>query len=219
MSDDQFAREVDEDLRSEFLKSIWDRFGVFIIVAAVTVVAATAGYRGWSYYKEQAAQSAGDAFMDALQLAEDGEDAESLKGFQSIADGKHEGYAALARFRIATELAKEGNVDAAVSEFDQIAETTSSDELKSLAQLRAGLLLVDSGTLEDVQSRLAVLSNPNSAWRHSAREYIALAAYREGDLETATTTLDLILEDEESLQSVRSRAQILKTLIEGASAG
>jgi len=216
---DQFAREVDEDLRSEFLKSIWDRFGVFIIATAIIIVAATAGYRGWSYYKEQAAQSAGDAFMEALQLAEDGEDAESLKGFQAIADGDHDGYAALARFRIATELANEGNVDAAVAEFDQIAATTKSDELKSLAQLRAGLLLVDTGTLEDVQSRLAVLSNPNSQWRHSAREYIALAAYRAGDLETATTSLDLILEDAESLQSVRSRAQVLKTLIEGASAG
>jgi hypothetical protein len=208
---DQFAREVDEDLR--------DRFGVFIIATAVIIVAATAGYRGWSYYKEQAAQSAGDAFMEALQLAEDGEDAESLKGFQAIADGSHEGYAALARFRIATELANEGNVEAAVAEFDQIADTTKSEELKSLAQLRAGLLLVDNGTLEDVQSRLAVLSNPNSQWRHSAREYIALAAYRAGDLETATTSLDLILEDPESLQSIRSRAQILKTLIEGTSAG
>tara|TARA_R110000868_G_scaffold4656_22_gene29020 strand:- start:1419 stop:2075 length:657 start_codon:yes stop_codon:yes gene_type:complete len=216
---DQFAREVDEDLRSEFLKQIWDRFGIFIIATAVIIVAATAGYRGWSYFKEQAAQTAGDSYMEALQLAEEGEDAEAMKSLQVIADSKHAGYAALARFRIATELADKGDVDGAVAEFDRIADTTKSKELKSLAELRAGLLLVDNGTLEDVQSRLAVLANPNSAWRHSAREYIALAAYRAGDLETATTTLDLILEDPESLQSVRSRAQILKTLIEGGNAG
>ena len=211
---DQFAREVDEDLRSEFLKQIWDRFGIFIIATAVIIVAATAGYRGWSYFKEQAAQTAGDSYMEALQLAEEGEDAEAMKSLQVIADSKHAGYAALARFRIATELADKGDVDGAVAEFDRIADTTKSKELKSLAELRAGLLLVDNGTLEDVQSRLAVLANPNSA-----REYIALAAYRAGDLETATTTLDLILEDPESLQSVRSRAQILKTLIEGGNAG
>lgn len=213
---DQFAREVDEDLRSEYLKRIWDRFGVFIIATAVIIIVATAGYRGWSYFNEQSARSAGDAFMDALQLAEDGDDAQALQSFQSIADGSHDGYAALARFRIATELASKGDVEGAVAEFDKIADTTKSAELKALANLRAGLLLVDSGTLEDVQNRLAVLSNPNSAWRHSAREYIALAAYRAGDLETATSTLDLILEDPESLQSVRSRAQILKTLVESA---
>ncbi|MFK8036237.1 MAG: tetratricopeptide repeat protein [Hyphomicrobiales bacterium] len=213
---DQFAREVDEDLRSEYLKRIWDRFGVFIIATAVIIIVATAGYRGWSYFNEQAAQTAGDSFMDALQLAEDGEDAEALKAFQSIAESSHDGYAALARFRIATELASEGNVEEAIAEFDKIAETTTSNELKAMANMRAGLLLVDSGTLEDVQSRLAVLSNPNSAWRHSAREYIALSAYKAGDLETATSTLDLILEDQESLQSVRSRAQILKTLVESA---
>ncbi|MBL4646833.1 MAG: hypothetical protein COA52_09805 [Hyphomicrobiales bacterium] len=214
---DQFSREVDEDLRGEYLKNLWDRFGLFIIIIALAIVVATAGYRGWSYFQNQAAQSAGDAYMNALQLAEDGEDGEALKAFQSIADADHVGYAALARFRMGTELAAQGNVEGAIAAFDKIASTTKSTELKALATLRASLLLVDTGTLEDVQKRLAVLANPNSQWRHSAREYIALTAYRVGDLETATSTLDLILDDAESQQGVRSRARILKTLVDSAS--
>ncbi len=213
---EQFSREVDEDLRSEYLKNLWDRFGLFIIIIAVAIIVATAGYRGWSYLQTQAAQSAGDAYMNALQLAEDGEDGEALKAFQAIADDDHDGYAALARFRMGTELAAQGNVDAAVESFDKIAETTKSNELKALATLRSALLLIDTGTLEDVQKRLAVLANPNSQWRHSAREYIALTAFRVGDLETATSTLDLILEDSESQAGVRSRARILKTLVDNA---
>ena len=41
-------KEVDEDLRREQLKSIWDRFGAYIIGAAVLIVVATAGYRLWA---------------------------------------------------------------------------------------------------------------------------------------------------------------------------
>ena len=72
--------------------------------------------------------------------------------------------------------------------------------------------------LDQLQDRLAVLLNPNSQWRHSARELVALAAIRADDLETATSTLEEILNDAESLQSVRARAEILKTLVDGRSA-
>jgi len=38
MSDDSFIREVDEELRHDRLKSIWDRFGNLLIGLAVLVL-------------------------------------------------------------------------------------------------------------------------------------------------------------------------------------
>ncbi len=40
-------REVDEDLRREQFKRLWDRFGTYVIGLAVLIVVVTAGYRGW----------------------------------------------------------------------------------------------------------------------------------------------------------------------------
>jgi hypothetical protein len=47
MSDDSFIREVEEELRSDRLKGFWDRFGPILIGAAILVVVATAGWRGY----------------------------------------------------------------------------------------------------------------------------------------------------------------------------
>ena len=40
-------REVDEDIRHERFKRLWDRFGPWVIGVAVLIVLITAGYRGW----------------------------------------------------------------------------------------------------------------------------------------------------------------------------
>lgn len=210
---DQFAREVDEDLRSEYLKRLWDRFGLIIISVAVLIVVMTAGYRGYAYLQERDAQTAGDAFMNALELAENGDEASAIQAFEEIAASDHNGYAALARFSIATELANDGDLNGAIAQFDQISELSDSDEFQALADLRAAMLEVDTASLDEMRNRLGVLANPDSEWRHTAREFIALTAYRTGDLETATSTLDLILNDAEANPTVRSRAEILKTLI------
>ena len=38
MSDDGFFREVDEELRNDRVRSFWNRFGRYIIAAAVALV-------------------------------------------------------------------------------------------------------------------------------------------------------------------------------------
>ena len=50
MSDDSFIREVEEELRSDRLKKVWNQFGAFIIGAAIVIVVATAAWRGSEYY-------------------------------------------------------------------------------------------------------------------------------------------------------------------------
>mgnify|MGYP006945477697 CR=1 FL=1 len=41
-------REVDEDLRHERYKRLWDRFGVYVIGLAVVIVLGVSGYKAWA---------------------------------------------------------------------------------------------------------------------------------------------------------------------------
>ena len=68
MADDNstFIREVNEDLRSDYMKALWKRFRFVILAVAVGIVAITAGLRGWEYWKETTAARSGDAFLAAL---------------------------------------------------------------------------------------------------------------------------------------------------------
>jgi hypothetical protein len=72
MSDDSFVREVNDELRQDQLKGLWNRFGNVIIAIAVLIVLGTAGYRGWEYWRTQQAAKSGDAFLSAIELSKSG---------------------------------------------------------------------------------------------------------------------------------------------------
>ena len=65
MSDDSFIREVDEELRQDQFKSLWDRFGAYILGGAILVVLVTAAVVAYRYWDETRANAAGDKFASS----------------------------------------------------------------------------------------------------------------------------------------------------------
>ena len=207
-------REVDEDIRREQVKRLWDRFGSYVLGAAVLIVVATAGYRGWEYWQARQAAATGDRFIAALQLANEGKHDEASKAFQSVIDTGSGGYPVLARFRNAGEKAAAGDKTAAVAEFDAIAaDRSASAEEKNMGRLRAALLLVDTASEAELQSRIGDLAAVGNPWRHSAREILGLAAWRAGDYAAARKYFDDINSDQDSADDLRQRAQLMLALI------
>jgi hypothetical protein len=207
-------REVDEDLRREQVKRLWDRFAPYVIGLAVLIVVGTAGYRGWVYWQETRAQATGDRFLAALDLADANKHEEAIAALQAIeADGSGQ-YPVLAGFRIAAEKAATGDVKGAVAEYDAITGRADiSAEVKALARLRAGLLLVNTTTLTDMQARVGDMADTGNIWRHNARELLGLAAWRTGDYDSARKYFTQINEDQEAPQDLRQRAQVMLALI------
>ena len=214
MSDDSFIREVDEELRTERFQEFWQKYGKIAIGVAVAVVIVTAGYRFYEYYTAKQAAEAGDAFMAAVTLATEGKQDEALAAFEKIQQGSSKSYQALALMRGASELAKVGNVDEAVQKFDQIANDASAEEnLRAIARIRAAMLLVDSGSVSDVESRVSPLSAPGAPYRASAREALGLAYYKAGDLENAFKQFSSLAEDAETPSALAQRTRIILDLI------
>ena len=86
-------------------------------------------------------------------------------------------------------------------------------ELRDLAGLRAALLLVDSAPLDEMQRRLEPMTGPKNTFRHSARELLALAAWRAGDTAAARRWSQLVMTDAETPPSVRARIEMLMALV------
>ncbi|AXK80545.1 hypothetical protein DW352_08465 [Pseudolabrys taiwanensis] len=207
--------EVDEEVRREQLKRLWDRYSIFLIAGAVLIVLGIAGWRGYEYYVGKKAAEAGAQFETALALVEEGKQAEAEAAFDKIAADAPEGYRVLARFRAAASLATTKQADA-VKAFDALAgDSTLGPLWQDLAGVRAGMLLVDTAPLADLQKRLDPLAESGRPYRHSARELLALSAWKNNDAAAAKRYIDMIAGDAETPSGTRQRVDVLSALIAG----
>jgi hypothetical protein len=205
--------EVDEEVRREQLNKLWQRYSIFVIGAAVAVVFAVAGWRGYEWWVSKQAAQFGDAYVAAETLAEQGKHAEAQAAFARLASDGTSGYRVLARLDEAADIAATDQ-KAAVAAYDAItADGSVPQPLRDLAAIRAGLLLVDTAPLGEMTARLEPLTGPDATFRHSARELLALAAWRTGDLPTARHWVDMIMSDGDTPGSVRSRVEVLMALL------
>lgn len=214
MSDDSFFREVNDEIRKERAKALWDRFGPLAIALAVFVVLATAAFVAYEYWVESRANRSGDAFSQALTLANDGKNDEALAALKALETDGYGAYPLLARMRAATVLAEKDDFAGAVKEFDAVAADGSIPaSIRDMARLRAGLLLVDHGSYADVSSRVEELTSDTSALRHAAREALGLSAWKEGKTADALKLFEQISSDEGAPRNARQRATIMSELI------
>lgn len=214
MSDDSFIREVDEELRTERVQDFWQRYGKILIAVAVLVILVIAGNRYYEYSTATRAAAQGDAFMAAVKLADDGKQDEAIAAFQKLANEGDDSYRTMARMRGATELVAKSETAEAVKLLDAIiADEAANENMRAIARIRSGMILVDTGTVTEVQARVGALSAPGAPYRASAREAIGLAYYKAGDLEKAFKQFEAISTDSDSPQSTQQRVRIMLDVI------
>ncbi|ATN35162.1 hypothetical protein ACO34A_15260 [Rhizobium sp. ACO-34A] len=209
-NNDSFIREVNDELRSEQAKMAWRKFAPVIIGAALLIVIGTAGYRGYEYWHSHRSSGAGDQFLAALTLANEGKNDEATAALAALEKDGYGAYAVLARMRSATVQAQKGDAAAAVAAFTEIGKDNSVPQvIRDVAHMRAAWLLIDAGTYEQVSAEVEAMATPTDAMRHSAREALGLAAYKAGDMARAREWFEQITEDAEAPRNVANRARIL----------
>lgn len=219
MSDDSFFREVNEEIRQDQAKALWDRFGPVILGLAALIVVGTGAFVAWEYWQSSKANTAGDAFSQALTLARDGKNDEALAALKALETDGYGAYPILARMRSATVLADKGDFKGAVEAFDAVAADGSIPmSIRDLARLRAAYLLVDNGTSAEVSQRAEPLSADTNPLRASAREALALSAWKEGKASDALKLFEQISNDDQAPQNARQRAGMMAELIRGSGA-
>jgi hypothetical protein len=205
--------EVDEEVRREQLKKLWDRYSLYIVALAFLIIAGVGGWRGYQYLEAKKSAEAGDAFNKAIELSEQNKHAEAEAAFTDLAAKAPSGYRMLARFRAAAETANR-DPQAAAKLFDELAADRSVPaEQQDLARIRAAGLLLDTTSYQNMVQRLEPSTGPEATFHHVARELLALSAWRANDTAATRQWLDMIALDGETPPSVRSRAEALQALL------
>ncbi|MFB2550579.1 tetratricopeptide repeat protein [Ensifer soli] len=211
---DSFIREVNDELRSDQMKLIWQRFGIVLLVIAALIVFGTIGKVGYEYWRDSRSSGSGDAFLAALNLARENKPEEAAAALSKLEQDGFGAYPVLARMRAATVQAENGDAAGAIAAFAAIGKDTSIPAaVRNAARLRAAYLMVDTADYAAVSAEVEEIAVPGNAMRHSAREVLGLVAYRTGDFAKARDWFQQIADDAETPRNIANRARMILDLI------
>lgn len=204
-------QEVEEDLRRDKALIFWKKYQNHILGLVILVIAVTAGISGWRAYRQHQIESAGTAYLQAMQTLERDPKAAGPQ-FDALAK-QSGGFAVLARFQQANLALKNGDKAKAAQLFQNIAGDSSVDKaMKDMAAILGGLTLLDLNKPDDASKLVAPLTGDNQPYRFSALEIQGQAAFASGDKKKAKdifTQLKQLGQLPSAPPSVTGRAELM----------
>lgn len=167
--------EVNEEIRNQQLKSIWNRFGLYIIAIALFIIFAVGSYEVNNYWNSKVSENESNLFDSAILMIEEGNEEGGYNKLIELSEGKT-GYKGLALFRLSSESYNKDNFIQAIEFLKRASEDSSlTKKLREFAKLKAGLILVDHGSVDDVKNLLNDITVKNGPFAFHAKEIIALS--------------------------------------------
>ncbi len=77
--------EIEEDLRRERFRRLWDRYGLYLILLCVAVVAAAGAWSGYRYWTQKQSEASGARFEAASALIAEGKPKEAEAALDALA--------------------------------------------------------------------------------------------------------------------------------------
>jgi hypothetical protein len=217
MSDRDFFREVDEAVRQDRYRALWDQYGLLILAGAAVIVAGVGGYKAWSYWEDTKEKQAGAQFSTAIAQMDAGQADKAKDAFAGLAEKGPAGYRVLSRFQLAVNAAEAGDAEKAVALYDELAADSATDSImKGLATISAATLKLETADFAEMERRLKGLIESGSSWRYSAQELLGLSAYRLKNMPEAEKQFSELLADPNTPQNLRERADMMLAVIAGA---
>jgi len=210
---DSFVTEVDESLRQDRMLSFAKRYGPMLIGAFLVVLAGVAGWQWWQRHQVSEARDHAAEYAAAQNLAREGNLDQAKTEFQRLTGEGPEVYRVMARMEHAAVLEVQGDLEGALTEFDQAAEEAKDPVMKETAQLRAAYIVADTQDFAALQRRLSPLLDSDSRLSYLARELLAIEAWENGQTTLARDQLENLTLAFDAPEAVRQRAQVALAVI------
>ena len=207
VNNDAFYREVDEEMRRDQLKSVWQRYGIAIVAGVVLLLAAVGGYIWWQQRQEVRAGEHAELLtgvFDALDARRTQGVSEKLDTL--VAEGS-DGYRAAGLLTKADLAIQQQNFTQAAAIFKRVAEDEGlARPYRDLALVRQTAIEFDRTPPATVIARLGPLAKAGEPWFGSAGEMVALAHLKQNNSRAAAPIFAAMAKDETLPGSIRSRA-------------
>lgn len=206
--DDAFIREVDDEVRRDEAKRLFQTYGRWALAAIIVALAALGAWLFWQNRQAERREAAGEALLKGIDQLNAGSSPEGLATVQPLAENNGAGYRALSLLTQAGVAARGGDAPKALGLYNSVAADAGLPApLRDLAAIKAVRLEFDRLPPNTVVQRLAPYAVAGGPWFGVAGEMTALAHLKAGRREQAGPLFLRIAADESQPQSLRARAE------------
>lgn len=212
--EDGLIREVNDDLRHDKLKEIWEKYGTYIIVLVVLLIGSTAVFEGYKSWKTSVENKEAQSFISAIAEIDEGKTEEGLKSFEDIANNARTEFKYLAKLQISNIYFKNGQTEEAIEKLKEIySDKSVGKSLRNIAAIKLVSHTIDTADAESIRQILEPMVVEQNAFRYAAKEMLGLLEIREGNLEAAKTIFEELSSDSLVAAGIKQRAEEMLLLI------
>ena len=207
--------EVEEQLRSDRYKQLGRKLLPWMLGIAAAALIAALAYWGWDSWRTKQVDEASQKYVAAMDAFTAGDRPGAQKLWTEVSQSQAKAYKSLALMHLGAMAASPAE---AVKLFDQAAEAATDPVVGDAARLKSAFALLDTASLKDLEGRLKPLMEDGRPYRIQAREALAFAKLKAGDLTGARGDFVLISQSLDAQQGAQARAQAAIGLIDSGSA-
>ena len=209
---DAFIREVDEDVKNDDFKVLWNKYGTYIVAFVVIVVTVAVCFDRIKVWKAEQNKIKKENYMAAAQLKENPDD--TIVALQKISTQGNGILADFAKLQIANVLLIQEKNDEALTMLQEISNDNNVDgSVKNIALIKLASYKVDTMSTAEVEDLLQPVLNENSSWTPIAKDLLAISAIREGNIEKAKQLYNEILKIKDLPEGFKTKIQDMLTSI------
>jgi hypothetical protein len=210
--------EVEERLRSDRYLQLAKRSWPWVAAVLLGALIAALAYWGYDTWRTRQAAQASESYAAALETLQKGDATKAFDQFGQAAKGGSAGYKALALMEQGGIRLSAGNTEDAVKLFDQAAAAAPNPILGDMARLKSAFALMDTAPYPALQERLQPLTDPKRPFYVAAREALAMAKLKSGQLKAARADFVVLTLLPGASDAIRQRANLAVTAIDSGAA-
>ena len=212
--DEILMREIDEAVRQDDAKQFFEKYGVPLGAAVAVLLVGMLGFWWWDSTNEAKLEAQSETIISALDSVDANDFAGAEEKVAGLIENGSDGARTMARFVQAASALEQGERDRAIEVYAAIAADSEAPQpLRDLATLREVSTNFDAMEPTDVIARLSSMAVPGHAFFGSAGELTAIAHLEAGDRQKAGALFGEIAKDEDTPETLRSRARQMAGLL------
>ena len=207
---DAFIQEIDEDVKNDNLKVLWDKYGIFVVLLVVLAVSATVSFEKIRSWKAEQNQQTTENYMSAAQLRENPE--ETIAALQQINQSNQGIFSDFAKLQLANVLFNQNKNEEAMAALQSlIDDKQANDEVKNIALIKLATYKVDQLPRAEFEALVKPIIDANNSWTPLAQDLLAMSAIQEGDVDTARSIYENILKIKDLPEGFKTKVQDMLT--------